>query len=65
MHHMVLVVMIHFMKSEVMIIQLALFVGQNRRNFEAVLDMMSSAERLILKSLITHRYDIENAVEAY
>jgi predicted dehydrogenase/threonine dehydrogenase-like Zn-dependent dehydrogenase len=35
-----------------------------QRNFEAVLDMMSSGE-LNLKSLITHRYDIENAVEAY
>lgn len=35
-----------------------------QRNFEAVLDMMSSG-KLNLKSLITHRYDIENAVEAY
>ena len=35
-----------------------------QRNFEAVLDMMSSG-KLNLKSLITHRYDINNAVEAY
>jgi threonine dehydrogenase-like Zn-dependent dehydrogenase/predicted dehydrogenase len=35
-----------------------------QRNFEAVLDMMSSG-KLDLKSLITHRYDINNAVEAY
>ena len=35
-----------------------------QRNFEAVLDMMSSG-KLDLKSLITHRYDIKNAVEAY
>ena len=35
-----------------------------QRNFEAVLDMMSSGV-LDVKSVITHRYDIENAVEAY
>jgi predicted dehydrogenase/threonine dehydrogenase-like Zn-dependent dehydrogenase len=35
-----------------------------QRNFEAVLDMMSSGV-LDIKSLITHRYDIENAIEAY
>ncbi|MDB4058058.1 bi-domain-containing oxidoreductase [Candidatus Thioglobus sp.] len=35
-----------------------------QRNFEAVLDMMSSGA-LDVKSVITHRYDIENAVEAY
>jgi predicted dehydrogenase/threonine dehydrogenase-like Zn-dependent dehydrogenase len=35
-----------------------------QRNFEAVLDMMSLG-KLDLKSLITHRYDIEDAVEAY
>ena len=35
-----------------------------QRNFEAVLDMMSSGD-LDVRSLITHRYDIENAIEAY
>jgi len=35
-----------------------------QRNFEAVLDMMSSGA-LDVKSLITHRFDIEDAVEAY
>ena len=35
-----------------------------QRNFEAVLDMMSSGV-LDVKSIITHRYDIENAIEAY
>jgi len=35
-----------------------------QRNFEAVLDMMSSGV-LDVKSLITHRFDIENAIEAY
>jgi predicted dehydrogenase/threonine dehydrogenase-like Zn-dependent dehydrogenase len=35
-----------------------------QRNFEAVLDMMSSGT-LDVKSLITHRYDIENAINAY
>jgi len=35
-----------------------------QRNFEAVLDMMSSGS-LNVKSLITHRYDIDNAIEAY
>jgi len=35
-----------------------------QRNFEAVLDMMASS-RLNVKSLITHRYDFESAVEAY
>lgn len=35
-----------------------------QRNFEAVLDMMSSGA-LDVKPLITHRYEIENAVEAY
>jgi len=35
-----------------------------QRNFEAVLDMMSSGA-LDVKSVITHRYDIENSVEAY
>jgi predicted dehydrogenase/threonine dehydrogenase-like Zn-dependent dehydrogenase len=35
-----------------------------QRNFEAVLDMMASGT-LNVKSLITHRFDIENAVEAY
>ncbi len=35
-----------------------------RRNFEAVLDMMSSGV-LDVKSLIAHRFDIENAIEAY
>ncbi|MGZ9897687.1 bi-domain-containing oxidoreductase [Shewanella gaetbuli] len=35
-----------------------------QRNFEAVLDMMSSGA-LDCKSLITHRFSIENAIEAY
>lgn len=35
-----------------------------QRNFEAVLDMMASG-LLDVKPLITHRYDIENAVDAY
>jgi len=35
-----------------------------QRNFEAVLDMMSSST-LDVQSLITHRYDIDNAIEAY
>lgn len=35
-----------------------------QRNFEAVLDMMSS-EVLDVESLITHRYSIEDALEAY
>ena len=35
-----------------------------QRNFEAVLDMMSSGT-LDVKSVITHRFDIENAIEAY
>lgn len=35
-----------------------------QRNFEAVLDMMSSGA-LDCKSLITHRFSIEDAVEAY
>ena len=35
-----------------------------QRNFEAVLDMMLSGA-LDVKSLITHRHDIEDAVEAY
>lgn len=35
-----------------------------QRNFEAVLDMMSAGS-LDVKPLITHRYDIENAIEAY
>jgi hypothetical protein len=35
-----------------------------QRNFEAVLDMMSSGQ-LDVKSLITHRYNIDNAIEAY
>jgi len=35
-----------------------------QRNFEAVLDMMSSGT-LDVKSVITHRYDIENAIDAY
>jgi predicted dehydrogenase/threonine dehydrogenase-like Zn-dependent dehydrogenase len=35
-----------------------------QRNFEAVLDMISSGI-LDVKSVITHRYDIENAIEAY
>jgi len=35
-----------------------------QRNFEAVLDMMSSG-MLDVKSVITHRFDIENAIDAY
>lgn len=35
-----------------------------QRNFEAVLDMMASGI-LNVKSLITHRFDIEDAVDAY
>ncbi|MEH6539857.1 bi-domain-containing oxidoreductase [Halopseudomonas sp.] len=35
-----------------------------QRNFEAVLDMMASGA-LDMKPLITHRYALENAVEAY
>jgi predicted dehydrogenase/threonine dehydrogenase-like Zn-dependent dehydrogenase len=35
-----------------------------QRNFEAILDMMSSG-LIDIKSMITHRYDIENAVDAY
>jgi predicted dehydrogenase/threonine dehydrogenase-like Zn-dependent dehydrogenase len=35
-----------------------------QRNFEAVLDMMSTGA-LDVKSVITHRYDIEHAIEAY
>jgi predicted dehydrogenase/threonine dehydrogenase-like Zn-dependent dehydrogenase len=35
-----------------------------QRNFEAVLDMMSSG-KLNIKPLITHRFDIENAINAY
>lgn len=35
-----------------------------QRNFEAVLDMMDSGV-LNVESLITHRYDIENAISAY
>jgi predicted dehydrogenase/threonine dehydrogenase-like Zn-dependent dehydrogenase len=35
-----------------------------QRNFEAVLDMMASGH-LDVRSLITHRYDINDAVEAY
>ena len=35
-----------------------------QRNFEAVLDMMSSGT-IDVTSLITHHYDIEDAVEAY
>ena len=35
-----------------------------QRNFEAVLDMMSSGA-LDIKSVITHRFDIENAIDAY
>ena len=35
-----------------------------QRNFEAVLDMMSSGT-LDVKSIITHRYDIKNAIDAY
>jgi predicted dehydrogenase/threonine dehydrogenase-like Zn-dependent dehydrogenase len=35
-----------------------------QRNFEAVLDMMSSGT-LEVKSLITHRFKIDNAIEAY
>ena len=35
-----------------------------QRNFEAVLDMISSGV-LDVKSVITHRFDIENAIDAY
>ena len=35
-----------------------------QRNFEAVLEMMSEGQ-LDVKSLITHRYNIEDAIEAY
>jgi predicted dehydrogenase/threonine dehydrogenase-like Zn-dependent dehydrogenase len=35
-----------------------------QRNFEAVLDMMSSG-MLDVKSVITHRFDIKNAIDAY
>ena len=35
-----------------------------QRNFEALLDMMSSGV-LDVKSVITHRFDIENAIDAY
>ena len=35
-----------------------------QRNFEAILDMMSSGT-LEVKKLITHRYEIDNAIEAY
>lgn len=35
-----------------------------QRNFEAVLDMMASGV-LDVSALITHRYDIEDAIEAY
>ncbi|NVK00690.1 MAG: zinc-binding dehydrogenase [Oceanospirillaceae bacterium] len=35
-----------------------------QRNFEAVLDLMASG-RVDVKPLITHRYDIDNALEAY
>jgi predicted dehydrogenase/threonine dehydrogenase-like Zn-dependent dehydrogenase len=35
-----------------------------QRNFEAVLEMMSEGV-LDVKSLVTHRYSIENAIEAY
>lgn len=35
-----------------------------QRNFEAVLDMMESGS-LDVESLITHRYDIKNAIQAY
>ncbi len=35
-----------------------------QRNFEAVLDMMASGQ-LDVKPLITHRFDFENATEAY
>jgi predicted dehydrogenase/threonine dehydrogenase-like Zn-dependent dehydrogenase len=35
-----------------------------QRNFEAVLDMMSSGA-LDVQSVITHRFDIENAIDAY
>ena len=35
-----------------------------RRNFEAVLDMISDGV-LDIKPLITHRYDIDDAIEAY
>lgn len=35
-----------------------------QRNFEAVLDLMASGA-IDVKPLVTHRYEIENAVEAY
>ncbi|UZE07940.1 bi-domain-containing oxidoreductase [Pseudomonas corrugata] len=35
-----------------------------QRNFEAILDMIASGS-LDVKSLITHRFDFENAVDAY
>ena len=35
-----------------------------QRNFEAVLDLMASGQ-IDVKPLITHRYDIDNALEAY
>ena len=35
-----------------------------QRNFEAVLDLMASGS-LDVKPLISHRYDIDNALEAY
>ena len=35
-----------------------------QRNFEAVLDLMASGQ-IVAKPLITHRYDIDNALEAY
>lgn len=35
-----------------------------QRNFEAVLDMMASGT-LDVKSLVTHRFEIDNAIEAY
>ena len=35
-----------------------------QRNFEAVLDMMSTGA-LDIKPLVSHRYDIEDAIEAY
>ena len=35
-----------------------------QRNFEAILDLMASG-RVDVKPLITHRYDIDNALDAY
>lgn len=35
-----------------------------QRNFEAVLDLMASRQ-IDVKPLVTHRYDIDNALEAY